>query len=256
MLECVRPTHRSRLILNVSFRLNWAVDRTGKWQELEYPSPAYPAFACGSGYVVSRDIVHWLASNAGRLKTYQVGKGLRPNSNSVNRVSFTGCPTAERRASFPWGRACYFLSGNHSSDIRDTLLTLNLALNSTPNPVFEPNYYIFDLYLPAPGGGVKIYIQKTKSACFLLILGHVSQQFCLVIRSMYVFPTVGTGGHSPRGVRWSPVGCGHQIKSHQLLLCVRVNTRLDFIVDLQTKRKEDNLLREWVWHCLYRWRSS
>ncbi|KAM7050234.1 UDP-GalNAc:beta-1,3-N-acetylgalactosaminyltransferase 2 isoform 2-T2 [Molossus nigricans] len=54
-----------------NFRLNWAVDRTGKWQELEYPSPAYPAFACGSGYVVSMDIVHWLASNAGRLKTYQ-----------------------------------------------------------------------------------------------------------------------------------------------------------------------------------------
>ncbi|XP_032286122.1 UDP-GalNAc:beta-1,3-N-acetylgalactosaminyltransferase 2 isoform X1 [Halichoerus grypus] len=54
-----------------NFRLNWAVDRTGKWQELEYPSPAYPAFACGSGYVISRDIVHWLAGNAGRLKTYQ-----------------------------------------------------------------------------------------------------------------------------------------------------------------------------------------
>ncbi|XP_004690787.1 PREDICTED: UDP-GalNAc:beta-1,3-N-acetylgalactosaminyltransferase 2 [Condylura cristata] len=54
-----------------NFRLNWAVDRTGKWQELEYPSPAYPAFACGSGYVISRDIVHWLASNSGRLKTYQ-----------------------------------------------------------------------------------------------------------------------------------------------------------------------------------------
>ncbi|XP_058525358.1 UDP-GalNAc:beta-1,3-N-acetylgalactosaminyltransferase 2 isoform X3 [Ochotona princeps] len=53
------------------FRLNWAVDRTGKWQELEYPSPAYPAFACGSGYVISRDIVGWLASNAGWLKTYQ-----------------------------------------------------------------------------------------------------------------------------------------------------------------------------------------
>uniref|UniRef100_A0A8C3FAH4 Hexosyltransferase n=1 Tax=Chrysemys picta bellii TaxID=8478 RepID=A0A8C3FAH4_CHRPI len=53
------------------FRLNWAVDRTGKWQELEYPSPAYPAFACGSGYVISKDIVQWLASNSDRLKTYQ-----------------------------------------------------------------------------------------------------------------------------------------------------------------------------------------
>ncbi|XP_056407377.1 LOW QUALITY PROTEIN: UDP-GalNAc:beta-1,3-N-acetylgalactosaminyltransferase 2 [Hyla sarda] len=54
-----------------NFRLNWAVDRTGKWQELEYMSPAYPAFACGSGYVISRDIVQWLAANADRLKTYQ-----------------------------------------------------------------------------------------------------------------------------------------------------------------------------------------
>ncbi|KAG9465813.1 hypothetical protein GDO78_017699 [Eleutherodactylus coqui] len=54
-----------------NFRLNWAVDRTGKWQELEYMSPAYPAFACGAGYVISRDVVQWLAANADRLKTYQ-----------------------------------------------------------------------------------------------------------------------------------------------------------------------------------------
>ncbi|XP_052428942.1 UDP-GalNAc:beta-1,3-N-acetylgalactosaminyltransferase 2 isoform X2 [Carassius gibelio] len=50
---------------------NWAVDRVGKWQELEYSSPVYPAFACGSGYVVSRDLVEWLASNAQHLKAYQ-----------------------------------------------------------------------------------------------------------------------------------------------------------------------------------------
>ncbi|XP_029691225.1 UDP-GalNAc:beta-1,3-N-acetylgalactosaminyltransferase 2-like isoform X2 [Takifugu rubripes] len=54
-----------------NFRQSWAVDRVGKWQELEYASPAYPAFACGSGYVVSRDLVHWLSSNAGKLKAYQ-----------------------------------------------------------------------------------------------------------------------------------------------------------------------------------------
>ncbi|XP_020516743.1 UDP-GalNAc:beta-1,3-N-acetylgalactosaminyltransferase 2 isoform X1 [Labrus bergylta] len=54
-----------------NFRQSWAVDRIGKWQELEYPSPAYPAFACGSGYVVSRDLVEWLASNADQLKAYQ-----------------------------------------------------------------------------------------------------------------------------------------------------------------------------------------
>lgn len=56
----------------LSFRQNWAVDRIGKWQELEYSSPVYPAFACGSGYVVSRDLVGWLASNAEQLKVYQV----------------------------------------------------------------------------------------------------------------------------------------------------------------------------------------
>ncbi|KAM6956746.1 UDP-GalNAc:beta-1,3-N-acetylgalactosaminyltransferase 2 [Aplochiton taeniatus] len=54
-----------------NFRQNWAVDRIGKWQELEYASPAYPAFACGSGYVVSRDVVQWLANNADKLKAYQ-----------------------------------------------------------------------------------------------------------------------------------------------------------------------------------------
>ncbi|XP_036430600.1 UDP-GalNAc:beta-1,3-N-acetylgalactosaminyltransferase 2 isoform X3 [Colossoma macropomum] len=54
-----------------NFRQNWAVDRLGKWQELEYASPVYPAFACGSGYVVSRDLVVWLASNAEKLKAYQ-----------------------------------------------------------------------------------------------------------------------------------------------------------------------------------------
>lgn len=55
-----------------SFRQSWAVDRVGKWQELEYTSPVYPAFACGSGYVISQDLVEWLASNAEKLKVYQV----------------------------------------------------------------------------------------------------------------------------------------------------------------------------------------
>ncbi|XP_006638772.2 UDP-GalNAc:beta-1,3-N-acetylgalactosaminyltransferase 2 isoform X1 [Lepisosteus oculatus] len=54
-----------------NFRQSWAVDRTGKWQELEYASPAYPAFACGSGYVASQDLIQWLADDAERLKAYQ-----------------------------------------------------------------------------------------------------------------------------------------------------------------------------------------
>ncbi|XP_043931814.1 UDP-GalNAc:beta-1,3-N-acetylgalactosaminyltransferase 2 isoform X2 [Protopterus annectens] len=54
-----------------NFRLNWAVDLTGKWQEREYPSPVYPAFACGSGYILSGDLIHWLANSFQRLKAYQ-----------------------------------------------------------------------------------------------------------------------------------------------------------------------------------------
>ncbi|XP_072354605.1 UDP-GalNAc:beta-1,3-N-acetylgalactosaminyltransferase 2 isoform X4 [Scyliorhinus torazame] len=53
------------------FRQNWAVDSSGKWMELEYPSLVYPDFACGSGYVVSRSLIQWLAENAKTLKVYQ-----------------------------------------------------------------------------------------------------------------------------------------------------------------------------------------
>ncbi|XP_060781475.1 UDP-GalNAc:beta-1,3-N-acetylgalactosaminyltransferase 2 isoform X4 [Neoarius graeffei] len=66
--------HKSLMRSNLwwgNFRQSWAVDRVGKWQELEYSSPVYPAFACGSGYVLSRDLVEWLASNAEKLKVYQ-----------------------------------------------------------------------------------------------------------------------------------------------------------------------------------------
>lgn len=68
---------------SLSFRQSWAVDRIGKWQELEYASPAYPAFACGSGYVVSRDLVEWLASNAAKLKAYQVKYRAPRNSGNI-----------------------------------------------------------------------------------------------------------------------------------------------------------------------------
>ncbi|TRY64530.1 hypothetical protein DNTS_026792 [Danionella cerebrum] len=54
-----------------NFRQNWAVDSVGKWQELNYASSVYPAFACGSGYVVSRALVQWLGTNAQILKPYQ-----------------------------------------------------------------------------------------------------------------------------------------------------------------------------------------
>ncbi|XP_038656476.1 UDP-GalNAc:beta-1,3-N-acetylgalactosaminyltransferase 2 isoform X4 [Scyliorhinus canicula] len=54
-----------------NFRQNWAVDSSGKWMELEYPSLVYPDFACGSGYVVSHSLIQWLAENTKTLKVYQ-----------------------------------------------------------------------------------------------------------------------------------------------------------------------------------------
>ncbi|XP_067840233.1 UDP-GalNAc:beta-1,3-N-acetylgalactosaminyltransferase 2 isoform X2 [Heptranchias perlo] len=54
-----------------NFRQNWAVDGSGKWMELEYPSLVYPDFACGSGYAVSHNLIQWLAENSKTLKIYQ-----------------------------------------------------------------------------------------------------------------------------------------------------------------------------------------
>lgn len=53
------------------FRRDWAVEVFGKWGDSEYTAPAYPMFGCGSGNVLSADLVHWLANNSGHLKYYQ-----------------------------------------------------------------------------------------------------------------------------------------------------------------------------------------
>jgi len=54
------------------FRHNWLVERSGKWAEPDYPAMVYPKFACGAGYVLSSDLIHWLDSNADTLAAYQV----------------------------------------------------------------------------------------------------------------------------------------------------------------------------------------
>ena len=55
-----------------SFRFDWLIERQGKWAEPDYQGVTYPPFACGAGNVLSADLVHWLAGNAGSLKRYQV----------------------------------------------------------------------------------------------------------------------------------------------------------------------------------------
>lgn len=54
-----------------NFRLNWPVDRWGKWREEDYPSLYYPPFACGSGNVLSRNLVKWISFNSQNLHHYQ-----------------------------------------------------------------------------------------------------------------------------------------------------------------------------------------
>ncbi|XP_022089819.1 UDP-GalNAc:beta-1,3-N-acetylgalactosaminyltransferase 2-like [Acanthaster planci] len=54
-----------------NFRTNWPLDVLGKWAETEYPAPVYPAFACGSGNLLTRDLVEWIAQNSQFLHVYQ-----------------------------------------------------------------------------------------------------------------------------------------------------------------------------------------
>ncbi|XP_072533558.1 UDP-GalNAc:beta-1,3-N-acetylgalactosaminyltransferase 2 isoform X2 [Salminus brasiliensis] len=89
-----------------NFRQSWAVDRVGKWQELEYASPVYPAFACGSGYVVSRDLVVWLASNAEKLKAYQDAGWLCEKECYVDMLSSPQHTAEELRSLWQRKRAC------------------------------------------------------------------------------------------------------------------------------------------------------
>lgn len=55
----------------VSFRKKWAVNYYGKWADDSYTSPVYPHFACGSGYILTRDLVEWLNLNSNHLHQYQ-----------------------------------------------------------------------------------------------------------------------------------------------------------------------------------------
>ncbi|RWS07339.1 UDP-GalNAc:beta-1:3-N-acetylgalactosaminyltransferase 2-like protein [Dinothrombium tinctorium] len=54
-----------------NFRKFWAVDLYGKWSESEYEAPAYPPFACGSGYLITSFLVNWIVINKNFLHRFQ-----------------------------------------------------------------------------------------------------------------------------------------------------------------------------------------
>ncbi|XP_067128797.1 UDP-GalNAc:beta-1,3-N-acetylgalactosaminyltransferase 2-like [Centruroides vittatus] len=53
------------------FRRNWIVNYFGKWKDFNYASFVYPAFPCGGGYVLSSEVVNWIAYNENALFPYQ-----------------------------------------------------------------------------------------------------------------------------------------------------------------------------------------
>lgn len=54
-----------------SFREYWPVQSFGKWREDKYNSLTYPPFPCGSGYVLSEDVVSYLVDNSEDLFNFQ-----------------------------------------------------------------------------------------------------------------------------------------------------------------------------------------
>ncbi|KPP76340.1 UDP-GalNAc:beta-1,3-N-acetylgalactosaminyltransferase 2-like [Scleropages formosus] len=89
-----------------NFRQNWPVDIAGKWQELDYTGSVYPAFACGSGYVVSRDVVEWLADNVEKLKVYQDSRWLCEQGCYVDMLSSPQHTAEELRSLWHKKKAC------------------------------------------------------------------------------------------------------------------------------------------------------
>lgn len=65
--------HIIAIYLNLnSFRKMWPINYYGKWTDNDYTSPIYPMFACGSGYILTRDIIDWIILNNQYLFRYQV----------------------------------------------------------------------------------------------------------------------------------------------------------------------------------------
>lgn len=72
-----------------NFRKQWLVQKFGKWADFVYSADVYPAFACGSGNVVNRNLHEWIAKNADYLHEYQgedVSMGIWMAAISPTRV--------------------------------------------------------------------------------------------------------------------------------------------------------------------------
>ena len=59
------------IVFAISFRKKWLINYYGKWADQQYSSTIYPQFACGSGYILTRDLVDFLILNRKQLRRYQ-----------------------------------------------------------------------------------------------------------------------------------------------------------------------------------------
>lgn len=89
LLNGIRHTFSTSNLWIGNFRINFAIDKQGKWAEHNYAAISYPPFACGSGYVLSRNIVDWIGKNAKHLKIFQgedTSLGVWLAALNVNRI--------------------------------------------------------------------------------------------------------------------------------------------------------------------------
>ncbi|XP_070571047.1 UDP-GalNAc:beta-1,3-N-acetylgalactosaminyltransferase 2-like isoform X2 [Ptychodera flava] len=76
MTAILQTVHRRNLKKHTriwwsQFRKHWEINHYGKWTDFAYTASEYPAFACGSGYVLSSDLVEWISDNSMHLYAYQ-----------------------------------------------------------------------------------------------------------------------------------------------------------------------------------------
>lgn len=74
---------------NYSFRKQWPINYYGKWMENVWTLPWYPSFACGSGYILTNDLIKWLAINHDTLYAYQgedVSMGIWMTAINPNKI--------------------------------------------------------------------------------------------------------------------------------------------------------------------------
>lgn len=110
LLALLYPANSHSSVVVFSFRKDWALDAAGKWQEHQYTGVAYPWFACGSGYVISRDLVEWIVINSQSLYSFQVvPRYTYPRMLCISsRLAVLSCiyRTLYREKTYLWGFGC------------------------------------------------------------------------------------------------------------------------------------------------------